>query len=144
MPDHVLVRQTVTDCLTEPLDAAGLVALLEELESGRIDVHLVESAEPSPLAHGILTGRPFTFLDGAPLEERRTRAVPVPRGLGPDGPPRPAGGGVGARAPRRRGGRRRSSTRSAPGPATPTSCTTCCCRWSCADRCRPGSRGSTR
>jgi ATP-dependent Lhr-like helicase len=86
VPDHVLVRQTVTDCLTEPLDAAGLVALLEAMESGRVGVHLVESVEPSPLAHGILTGRPFTFLDGAPLEERRTRAVPVPRGLGPLGP----------------------------------------------------------
>ena len=49
-------------------------------------VHFVESAEPSPLAHGILTGRPFTFLDGAPLEERRTRAVAVPRGLGALGP----------------------------------------------------------
>jgi len=83
VPDHVLVRQTVTDCLTEPLDAAGLVALLEGLESGRIGVHFVESVEPSPLAHGILTGKPFTFLDGAPLEERRTRAVAVPRGLGP-------------------------------------------------------------
>ncbi|MGO8872061.1 MAG: DEAD/DEAH box helicase [Acidimicrobiales bacterium] len=80
VPDHVLVRQTVDDCLTEPLDAAGLVGLLEDLESGRVAVHFVESVEPSPLAHGILTGRPFTFLDGAPLEERRTRAVAVPRG----------------------------------------------------------------
>ncbi len=83
VPDHVLVRQTVADCLTEPLDADGLVGLLEGLESGRVGVHFVESAEPSPLSHGILTGRPFTFLDGAPLEERRTRAVAVPRGLGP-------------------------------------------------------------
>jgi ATP-dependent Lhr-like helicase len=86
VPDHVLVRQTVVDCLTEPLDAAGLVALLQGLESGAVDVHFVESAEPSPLSHGILTGRPFTFLDGAPLEERRTRAVAVPRGLGALGP----------------------------------------------------------
>ena len=86
VPDHVLVRQTVTDCLTESLDADGLVVLLQDMERGRVDVHLVESVEPSPLAHGILTGRPFTFLDGAPLEERRTRAVPVPRGLGPLGP----------------------------------------------------------
>ena len=87
VPDHVLVRQTVTDCLTEPLDAAGLVGLLEEVEAGRVAVHFVESAEPSPLSHGILTGRPFTFLDGAPLEERRTRAVALPRGLGPPGLP---------------------------------------------------------
>ncbi len=86
VPDHVLARQTVADCLSEPLDADGLVALVEGLETGRIGVHLVESAEPSPLSHGILTGRPYTFLDGAPLEERRTRAVAVPRGLGPVGP----------------------------------------------------------
>ena len=86
----MLVRQTVDDCLTEPLDADGLVELLGEVEAGRVAVHFVESAEPSPLAHGILTGKPFTFLDGAPLEERRTRAVAVPRGLGvlgPDGLP---------------------------------------------------------
>ena len=83
VPDHVLVRQSVADCLTEPLDAVGLVGLLADVEAGRVGVHLVESSEPSPLAHGILTGRPFTFLDGAPLEERRTRAVPVGRGLGP-------------------------------------------------------------
>jgi ATP-dependent Lhr-like helicase len=90
VPDHVLVRQTVNDCLTEPLDADGLVRLLSDVEAGRVAVHFVESAEPSPLAHGILTGKPFTFLDGAPLEERRTRAVAVPRGLGvlgPDGLP---------------------------------------------------------
>jgi ATP-dependent Lhr-like helicase len=86
VPDHVLVRQTVADCLTEPLDAEGLVDLLGDLESGRVEVHLVESAEPSVLAHGILTGRPYTFLDGAPLEERRSRAVPLRRGLGATGP----------------------------------------------------------
>jgi ATP-dependent Lhr-like helicase len=81
VPDHVLVRQTVADCLVEPLDAQGLVALLEDIEAGRVAVHLVESVEPSPLSHGILTGRPYTFLDGAPLEERRTRAISLGRGL---------------------------------------------------------------
>ena len=85
VPDHVLVRQTVNDCLHEALDADGLVELLADLESGRISVSFVESAEPSPLSHGILTGRPYTFLDGAPLEERRTRSVPLSRGLGPTG-----------------------------------------------------------
>ncbi|HEY2562491.1 MAG TPA: hypothetical protein VGI44_02195, partial [Acidimicrobiales bacterium] len=37
--------------------------------------------EPSVFAHEILNGKPFTFLDDAPLEERRTRAVQVRRGL---------------------------------------------------------------
>ena len=56
-------------------------------------MHTVESSEPSPLSHGILSGRPFTFLDGAPLEERRTRALSLRRGLGalgPNGLPVPA------------------------------------------------------
>ncbi len=53
------------------------------IESGEIEMRFVESVEPSPLAHGILTGRPYTFLDGAPLEERRSRAVAIPRGLAP-------------------------------------------------------------
>ena len=90
VPDHVLVRQTVDDCLHEALDADGLVDLVRSLEDGRVQVHLVESSEPSPLAHGILTGRPYTFLDGAPLEERRTRAVPW---AGASGAPGPAASG---------------------------------------------------
>ena len=59
------------------------------MEAGEVQVHLVESVEPSVLAHGILTGRPYTFLDGAPLEERRSRAVTLRRGLGEGGLPVP-------------------------------------------------------
>ena len=44
-------------------------------------VHFVDSTEPSVLAHEILNGKPYTFLDDAPLEERRTRAVQLRRGL---------------------------------------------------------------
>jgi ATP-dependent Lhr-like helicase len=93
VPDHVLVRQTVDDCLHEGLSVEGLVDLWSKVESGAVAVHTVESSEPSPLSHGILSGRPFTFLDGAPLEERRTRALSLRRGLGalgPNGLPVPA------------------------------------------------------
>jgi ATP-dependent helicase Lhr and Lhr-like helicase len=93
VPDHVLVRQTVDDCLHEGLSVEGLVDLWSKVESGEVAVHTVESSEPSPLSHGILSGRPFTFLDGAPLEERRTRALSLRRGLGalgPNGLPVPA------------------------------------------------------
>jgi ATP-dependent helicase Lhr and Lhr-like helicase len=86
VPDHVLVRQTVDDCLHEGLSIEGLVDLWSQVESGAIAVHTVESSEPSPLSHAILSGRPFTFLDGAPLEERRTRALSLRRGLGQLGP----------------------------------------------------------
>jgi len=81
VPDHILARQTMTDCLHEHADAEGLVTLLTAIERGEVRLHLRESPEPSVLAHEILNGRPYTFLDDAPLEERRTRAVVVRRGL---------------------------------------------------------------
>ena len=40
-----------------------------------------ELPEPSVFAHEILNANPYAFLDDAPLEERRTRAVSVRRGL---------------------------------------------------------------
>ena len=85
IPDHPLVRQTVDDVLFEPLDVDGLETLLGRIASGEVELVLVESPEPSVLAHGILNGAPFTFLDDAPLEERRSRAVELRRGLGPLG-----------------------------------------------------------
>ena len=81
IPEHPLVRQTIHDCLHEATDVDGLVAVLENLESGVARAHFRESVEPSPLCHEILNGRPYTFLDDAPLEERRTRAVAMRRGL---------------------------------------------------------------
>ena len=93
VPDHVLARQTVDDCLHEGLSVEGLVEVWARIESGAIAVHTVESSEPSPFSHAILSGRPFTYLDDAPLEERRTRALSLRRGLGelgPDGLPVPA------------------------------------------------------
>jgi ATP-dependent helicase Lhr and Lhr-like helicase len=94
VPDHVLARQTVDDCLHEGLSVEGLVEMWARVESGEIAVHTVESSEPSPFSHAILSGRPYTYLDDAPLEERRTRALSLRRGLGqlgPDGLPVPAG-----------------------------------------------------
>ncbi len=81
IPGHPLVRQTIYDCLHEAIDIEGLVGLLESVEKGDVGVHFRETTEPSPLAHEILSGRPYTFLDDAPLEERRTRAVQLRRGL---------------------------------------------------------------
>jgi ATP-dependent Lhr-like helicase len=81
IPDHVLVRQTMYDCLHEAMDVDGLRDLIAGIETGTIVVHLRDTTEASPLSHEILNGRPFTFLDDAPLEERRTRAVQLRRGL---------------------------------------------------------------
>jgi ATP-dependent Lhr-like helicase len=84
LPDHPLVRQTLDDCLHEAMDVDALRGLLRDIESRRVRVHTRDTTEPSPLAHEILNGRPYTFLDDAPLEERRTRAVQLRRGLPAD------------------------------------------------------------
>ncbi len=81
LPDHPMVRQTIHDCLHEATDVNGLVELLKGIDSGAVRTHFRESAEPSVLCHEILNGKPFTYLDDAPLEERRTRAVAIRRGL---------------------------------------------------------------
>jgi ATP-dependent Lhr-like helicase len=81
VPDHVLVRQTLDDCLHEAMDVDALRALLGQIERAEVRVRFVESSEPSVLSHEILNGKPYTFLDDAPLEERRTRAVALRRGL---------------------------------------------------------------
>src|SRR5262252_8843177 len=81
IPDHLLVRQTLADCLHDAMDIDGLKQLVAGIESGRVTVVVRDTTEPSVLAHEILNGRPFTYLDDAPLEERRSRAVPLRRGL---------------------------------------------------------------
>jgi ATP-dependent Lhr-like helicase len=63
------------------MDVGGLQALVAGIETGRVSVIVRDTTEPSVLAHEILNGRPYTFLDDAPLEERRSRAVPLRRGL---------------------------------------------------------------
>jgi ATP-dependent Lhr-like helicase len=69
------------DCLHEAMDIEGLQDVVRGLETGAIAVHCVDTTEPSALSHEILNSRPYTFLDDAPLEERRTRAVQLRRGL---------------------------------------------------------------
>ncbi|HWC01567.1 MAG TPA: DEAD/DEAH box helicase [Methylomirabilota bacterium] len=81
VPDHPIVRQTMYDCLNEATDVDGLVGLFDGFRRGTVEPVFRETTEPSPLTHEILNGRPYTFLDDAPLEERRTRAVALRRGL---------------------------------------------------------------
>jgi ATP-dependent Lhr-like helicase len=75
IPEHPLTEQTLRDCLTVAMDIAGLVRLLERVESDTTQVVCRESTTPSPLAQEILGARPYAFLDDAPAEERRTLAV---------------------------------------------------------------------
>ena len=83
IPDHPLVEQTIADALTEAMDIDGLETLVTRLRDGDIRVVSRDLTEPSPLAAEVLDARPYAFLDDAPLEERRTRAVSMRRGLDP-------------------------------------------------------------
>jgi ATP-dependent Lhr-like helicase len=83
IPDHPLVNQTITDCLTEAMDIEGLERLLRRLETGEIRVVACDLTQPSPLALEVLAAKPYAFLDDASLEERRTQAVMNRRWLTP-------------------------------------------------------------
>ena len=89
VPDHPYVRETIDNCLYEAMDLVGLQQIVERLESGELETVAAETAEPSPFSHEILNSNPYSYLDDAPLEERRARAVQMRRTLSPemlDGP----------------------------------------------------------
>ncbi len=83
IPDHPLIHQTLDDCLREAMDIDGLERILRGIESGEIEVVAKETIEPSPLAAEMVGARIYAFLDGAPLEERRVRAVSQRRWIDP-------------------------------------------------------------
>jgi ATP-dependent helicase Lhr and Lhr-like helicase len=80
IPDHVLVRETIGNCLNEAMDLDGLLDVLRGIEGGTIRTVAVDTPEPSVFSHEILNANPFAYLDDAPLEERRARAVQLRRG----------------------------------------------------------------
>ena len=90
IPDHPLVEETIDNCLHEAMDLDGLKRVLEGMESGAIRKVAIDNAEPSPFSHEILNANPYAYLDDAPLEERRARAVQLRRTLRTD-----AAGGAG-------------------------------------------------
>ncbi|MGH7797107.1 MAG: DEAD/DEAH box helicase [Candidatus Binatia bacterium] len=79
LPDHPLVKETIGDCLHEAMDIDGLREILGRIESGAIETLVIDTPAPSPMAHEILNANPYAFLDDAPLEERRARAVSLRR-----------------------------------------------------------------
>ena len=84
IPDHPLVNETIDNCLHEAMDIDGLKRILEGFESGTIRKVAIDNAEPSPFSHEILNANPYAYLDDAPLEERRARAVQLRRTLRTD------------------------------------------------------------
>ena len=81
IPDHPLVSEVMKDVLTEALDIDGLGEVLRGIEQGRIRCVAVDTPVPSQFSHEILNANPYAYLDDAPLEERRARAVEMRRVL---------------------------------------------------------------
>lgn len=79
IPDHPLVRQTMHDCLHEAMDVDRWLAVLEDVRAGRVKLIARDTREPSPFCEELVNAMPYAFLDDAPLEERRTRAVAMRR-----------------------------------------------------------------
>jgi ATP-dependent Lhr-like helicase len=83
-PDHPLVFETIRDCLTEALDFEGMLGVIGRIERGEIELYGKDTMQPSVFSHQLLNAMPYAFLDDAPLEERRSRAVTLRRALPED------------------------------------------------------------
>ena len=81
IPDHPLVSEVMKDVLSEAMDLEGLKTVLRGMASGEIRVLAVDTPVPSQFSHEILNANPYAYLDDAPLEERRARAVEMRRVL---------------------------------------------------------------
>ena len=79
IPNHPLVNEVMKDVLTEAMDLDGLKSLLSRMADGRIRCVAVDTPVPSQFSHEILNANPYAYLDDAPLEERRARAVEMRR-----------------------------------------------------------------
>ena len=84
IPEHPLVDETIANCLEEAMDIDGLTEVLRKIESGAIRTVTLDTPEPSVFSHEILNANPYAYLDDAPLEERRARAVSLRRTLPAD------------------------------------------------------------
>jgi ATP-dependent Lhr-like helicase len=81
IPDHPLVNEAMKDALTEAMDLEGLRQVLAQIIDGSIHCVAIDTPVPSQFSHEILNANPFAYLDDAPLEERRARAVEMRRML---------------------------------------------------------------
>ncbi|HEY6944628.1 MAG TPA: helicase-related protein, partial [Candidatus Acidoferrum sp.] len=78
---HPLIREVMKDVLTEALDLEGFERVIRDITDGRITCLAVDTPVPSQFSHEILNANPYAYLDDAPLEERRARAVEMRRVL---------------------------------------------------------------
>jgi ATP-dependent Lhr-like helicase len=81
IPNHPLIREVMKDVLTDAMDVDGLERVLRGIAGGSINCLAVDTPVASQFSHEILNANPYAYLDDAPLEERRARAVEMRRVL---------------------------------------------------------------
>jgi len=81
LPEHPLVDEVMSDVLTDAMDLEGLEKVLGDVINGKIKCVAVDTPQPSEFCAEILNANPYAYLDDAPLEERRARAVEMRRTL---------------------------------------------------------------
>lgn len=79
LPSHPLVSEAMNDVLNEALDLQGLLSILQQIMDKTITCLAMDTPVPSAFSHEILNANPYAYLDDAPLEERRARAVEMRR-----------------------------------------------------------------
>ncbi len=84
VPDHPIAQQSVYDCLHEVMDLPGWMEVLRDIKAGRVELLARETREPSPFSQQLVNANVYAFLDDAPLEERRARAVSMRRSIRPE------------------------------------------------------------
>jgi ATP-dependent Lhr-like helicase len=67
--------------LTEAMDIEGLKVVLNDILRGEIQCVAIDTPMASQFSHEIINANPYAYLDDAPLEERRARAVEMRRVL---------------------------------------------------------------
>lgn len=75
IPDHPLVNEVMKDVLTEAMDSEGFIEILKQINDGSIECLHRDTPEASEFSRELVNVNPYAFLDDAPLEERRARAV---------------------------------------------------------------------
>lgn len=79
LPDHPLINEVMKDVLYEAMDLAGLENVLKGIANKEIECVAIDTPIPSAFSHEIINANPYAYLDDAPLEERRSRAVEMRR-----------------------------------------------------------------
>ena len=73
------MRETIATVCTKRWTSTACSTCCEAIENGAIRTVAIDTPEPSPFSHEILNANPYAYLDDAPLEERRARAVQLRR-----------------------------------------------------------------